>query len=98
MKDGDLLFLKYNASLEESIGITVEDMVIQKRPYIKNYKTGLYDVPIAEISLLGINNDGITYTTDDLFENRDKLVAWEIPLNITPFELWSIIKQVYNKN
>ena len=40
MKDGDILYLKYNASLEESIGITVEDMVLQRKPYIKNYKTG----------------------------------------------------------
>jgi hypothetical protein len=86
MKDGDLLFLKYNASLEESIGITVEDMVIQKEPYIKNYETGLNDIPIAEISLLGINNDGETYTTDDLYESREKLVAWNTPLDLTPFE------------
>ncbi|MHA2336157.1 MAG: hypothetical protein ACXACX_02590 [Candidatus Hodarchaeales archaeon] len=86
MEDGDLLFLKYNASLEKSIGITVEDMVIQKAPYIEDHDTGLFDVPIAEISLLGINNDGETYTTDDLFDNRDKLVAWETPLDLTPFE------------
>ena len=92
MKNGDLLFLKYNASLEESIGITVEDMVLQKSPFITNYKTELNDVPIAEISLLGINNDGLPYTTGDLYENRDKLVAWETSLDLTPFE-----SELYNE-
>ncbi|KKN33509.1 hypothetical protein LCGC14_0803060 [marine sediment metagenome] len=86
MRNDEVLFLKYNASLEKTIGITVEDMALQRAPYIKNYKTGLDDVPIAEISLLGINNDENTYTIDDIYNNRDKLVAWEAPLDFTPFE------------
>ncbi|KKN28626.1 hypothetical protein LCGC14_0852390, partial [marine sediment metagenome] len=96
LKDGDILFLKYNASLEESIGFTVEEMATQRKPYIKNHKTGINNVPIAEISLLGINNNGITYTTDDLFESRDKLVAWETSLNLTPLknEFYNDYKQL----
>jgi len=85
MRDEDLLFLKYNALLEKTIGITVEDMILQKKPYFSNYLTGNEDVPFAEISLLGLNNDGINWDIDDIFENRDKLVAWESPLDLTPF-------------
>ncbi|NVM55121.1 MAG: hypothetical protein HWN66_15555, partial [Candidatus Helarchaeota archaeon] len=87
MRDGELLFLKYNASLEKAIGLIVEEMVLQKGSYIKNYETGQNVVPIAEISLLGIYNDENTYTIeDDLFGNRDKMVAWETSLDLTPFE------------
>jgi len=86
MEDGDILFIKYNASLEASIGLAIDEMVLQKGSYISNYLTGVPDVPFAEISLLGINNDGNNYTINDLYDNRDKLVAWEIPLDLTPFE------------
>ena len=87
MHDGDIVYLKYNAKLEKSIGLAIEEMILQKGPYIKNYDTGLNDVPIAEIALLGINNDGINYVyEDDLYDNREKLVAWESQLDLTPFE------------
>ncbi|MBA7524585.1 hypothetical protein ES705_16726 [subsurface metagenome] len=86
MRDGDILFLKYKAFLEASIGINVEDMVLQRKPYFENYETNRYDIPIAEISLLGVNVDGNNYSIDDIFENREKLVAWETSLDITPFE------------
>jgi hypothetical protein len=85
MRDGDILFIKFNASLEEGIGISVEDIVVQKKPCFTNYETKIDNVPIAEISLLGINNDGNSYIIDDLYEKRDKLVAWNIPLDLTPF-------------
>ncbi len=85
MRDGELLFLKYNAVLNESIALMIEDMVIQKAPYIEDPVEPVF-VPFAEISLLGIYNDGESYIYDDLFENRDKLVVWETPLDLTPFE------------
>ncbi|KKM58443.1 hypothetical protein LCGC14_1549300, partial [marine sediment metagenome] len=86
MKDGDILYIKYNATLLASIGFTVDEMVLQRAPFIKNYDTGLFDVPFVEISLLGIFDDENTYILDDIYENRDKLVAWEDKLDLTPFE------------
>ncbi|MFX1366679.1 MAG: hypothetical protein ACFFCE_06370 [Promethearchaeota archaeon] len=86
MKDGDILYLKFNATLEQSIGLTIDQMVLQKAPYITDYLTNIDDVPIAEISLLGIHNDGNTYTIDDIYSERGKLVAWETALDLTPFE------------
>jgi len=87
MKDGDILYLKYNATLESAIGFTVDEMVLQRAPYIDNYLTGQPDVPIAEISLIGINTDGNSYTIEeDMYANREELVAWETQLDLTPFE------------
>jgi hypothetical protein len=89
MRDGDILYLKYNATLEKSIGLTVEEMALQKDDYLPNFETGDPYVPVAEISLLGIqpDNEEFAYSTvDDLFLNRSDLVAWETELNLTPFE------------
>ncbi|KKL13014.1 hypothetical protein LCGC14_2530000, partial [marine sediment metagenome] len=86
MKEGDILYLKYNATLLASIGFTVDEMVLQRAPFIKNYNTSGDDVPFAEISLLGVYNDGNIYTLDDIYASRDKLVAWEDTLDLTPFE------------
>ncbi|KKK84859.1 hypothetical protein LCGC14_2779110, partial [marine sediment metagenome] len=72
MNNSDLLFLKYNATLDKSIGITIEDMVLQKGSYIPNYLTDQPDVPFAEISLLGVNNDGNSYTSYHLYPNRNR--------------------------
>ena len=77
MRYSDVLFLKYNASIEKSIGLTVDEMVLQKNNYMTNYKQGEQgesdNVPIAEISLLGVNvnEDNFAYgDVDDLFYNR----------------------------
>jgi hypothetical protein len=87
LETGDILYLKYNATLDRSIGIVVEDMCLQKGSYIENYMSGQGNVPIAEITLLGEYNDANTYTVpDDLHGNRDKVVAWEQSLELTPFE------------
>ena len=104
MSDDDILFLKYNSTLPEAISLAVGEMVLQRAPYIENYRKsepGEPDyVPFAEISLIGINNDGETYDIeDDLYNSRDKLVAWEIPLDLTPFEnefLDSYHQKVFN--
>ena len=85
MRDGDILYLKYNATLEQAIGLSIEDMILQRKPYIEDHDAPVYS-PLAEISLLGIHSDGNEYTTDDLYDNRNKLVAWETPLDLTPFE------------
>ena len=86
MREGDILFLKYNAFLNASIGITVEDMVLQRKRYFENYETNNYDVPMAEISLLGVNTDGNNYSIEEVHEKTEKLVAWEVALDLTPFE------------
>ena len=57
MRDGDILYLKYNANLEKSIGITVDEMVLQRKPYYESYLAGEEPVPFAEVSLLGINTE-----------------------------------------
>ena len=89
MRDGDYLYLKYNATLDKSIGLTVEDMSLLEDNYIPNYMAGEPDVPIAEISLLGINvnEDSFSYSTlNELYHNRTELVAWKTSLDPTPFE------------
>ncbi|NVM56272.1 MAG: hypothetical protein HWN66_21425, partial [Candidatus Helarchaeota archaeon] len=85
MRDGDILYLKYNATLEQSIGLSIEDIILQRAPYIEDHDAPVYS-PLAEISLLGIHSDGNEYNSSDLYDNREKLVAWEIPLDLTPFE------------
>jgi hypothetical protein len=40
MYDGDILFLKYNSTLPEAISLAVGEMVLQRAPYIENYKKG----------------------------------------------------------
>jgi len=89
MRDGQLLYIKYNATFEKSIGLTMEEMALQRDNYLPNYLEGGSDVPVAEIALLGIgaNNSDFYYSTlNDLYLNRSELVAWELPLDITPFE------------
>jgi len=100
IRDGDILFLKYNAVLQKSIGLIIEDMVLQRAPYIENYKKGEFGepdfVPFAELSFLGINGEDQRYIEEsDLNNNRNELVAWEIPLDLTPFEdsFWNTYHQ-----
>ena len=91
MSDNDILFLKYNSTLPKTISLAVGEMILQRAPYIENFRKGEPGepdyVPFAEVSLLGINNEGEEYSVElDLFENRDKMVAWESQLDLTPFE------------
>jgi len=91
LKDGDVLFLKYNTILQQSIGLIIEDMVLQRAPYIENFKKGEFGepdfVPFAELSLLGINSVEEQFLDiEDLYNNRNELVAWDVPLDLTPFE------------
>jgi len=87
LDDGDLVILKYLAELPETIGLTVEDMVLQKKPSIVNVDGGTIDVPFAEISLLGLNTNGEEYDyATDLVQHREEMVAWNVPLDLTPFE------------
>ena len=89
MRDGEYLTLKYNASLEKSIGLTVEEMALIQDNYLPNYLSGESNVPAAEVALLGVNvaKDQFSYyNISDLYHNRSELVAWEHELEVTPFE------------
>jgi len=88
MRDGDVMLLKYNSTFAKSVGLTIGEMALQKKNYIDNYEGG-DKVPVAELNLLGVNvaNNNFNYTKEeDLYYNRDKLVAFESRLDITPFE------------
>jgi hypothetical protein len=89
--DGDIIFIKYNATIEKAIGLSVGEMVLQRAAYIENYRRGEVGepdyVPLAEVALLGIRADGVEYSLEeDLVDHRSEMVAWEDTLDLTPFE------------
>ncbi len=89
MRNNEFLYLKYNATLEKSIGLTVGEMSLLRDNYLSNHIEGEPDVPVAEVALLGINvvEDQFRYNdTSDLYRNRTELVAWEYELEVTPFK------------
>ncbi|MCP6727617.1 MAG: hypothetical protein KJI69_06420, partial [Patescibacteria group bacterium] len=86
LRTSDIIYLKFNSTLEKEVALLIENMVLVRDGYITDYATGDSDVPAAELSLLGIYSDGFNYTSvEDLQFNRDKLVGWTTPLDPTPF-------------
>ncbi len=81
-RDGDFYYLKYYADTDAQVYLTIGEMALNRKGYLPNYESESSNVPAAEISLLSNYN-----STEDLYYRREKVVAWNAPLEITPFEL-----------